>query len=185
MWSTGRFMADLWPIYGFLCKRFSLYVKVSLGWALQRSGSTDPLKENGCKFAFKFRLGILLQDAFAPRANQSSQISATFHVQSHRLNLGLNSALRLKDSDTAWDSNYSHSGWETVSFSRCFLSRVLLSTGARDFHLLVSRQRAWWSRFLLALPTWHNFSRKSYLFFYKLIKQVTNNVFKKREAKVS
>ena len=49
--------ADLWPIYGFLCKRFSLYVKVSLGWALQGSGSTDPLKENGCKFAFKFRLG--------------------------------------------------------------------------------------------------------------------------------
>ena len=24
-------------------------------------------------------------------------------------------------SDTAWDSNYSHSGWETVSCSRCFL----------------------------------------------------------------
>ena len=37
---------------------------------------------------------------------------------SHRLSLGLNSALPLKDSDTAWDSNYSHSGWETVSCSR-------------------------------------------------------------------
>ena len=24
------------------------------------------------------------------------------------------------DGDTAWDSNYSHSGWETVSCSRCF-----------------------------------------------------------------
>ena len=39
--------ADLWPFYGFLCKRFSLYIKVYQGWALQRSGSTDPPKENG------------------------------------------------------------------------------------------------------------------------------------------
>ena len=37
---------------------------------------------------------------------------------SHWLSLGLNSALSLKDSDTAWDSNYSHSGWETVPCSR-------------------------------------------------------------------
>ena len=43
--------ADLWPFYGFLCKRFSLYIKVYQGWALQRSGSTDPPKENGRKFA--------------------------------------------------------------------------------------------------------------------------------------
>ena len=55
--------ADLWPFYGFLCKRFSLYIKVYQGWALQRSGSTDPPKENGRKFAptapiaSKFRLG--------------------------------------------------------------------------------------------------------------------------------
>ena len=55
--------ADLWPFYGFLCKRFSLYIKVYQGWALQRSGPTDPLKENGRKFAptalmaSKFRLG--------------------------------------------------------------------------------------------------------------------------------
>ena len=35
-----------------------------------------------------------------------------------RQNLGLNSALPFKDSDTTWDSNYSHSGWETVSCSR-------------------------------------------------------------------
>ena len=54
---------DLWPFYGFLCKRFSLYIKVYQGWALQRSGSTDPPKENGRKFAptapiaSKFRLG--------------------------------------------------------------------------------------------------------------------------------
>ena len=27
--------ADLWPFYGFLCKRFSLYIKVYQGWALQ------------------------------------------------------------------------------------------------------------------------------------------------------
>ena len=52
----GRFM-------GFVCKRFSLYIKVYQGWALQRSGPTDPLKENGRKFAptalmaSKFRLG--------------------------------------------------------------------------------------------------------------------------------
>ena len=32
-----------------------------------------------------------------------------FPVWSHRQNLGLSSALPLKDSDTAWDSNYSHS----------------------------------------------------------------------------
>ena len=43
--------------------RFSLYIKVYQGWALQRSGSTDPPKENGRKFAptapiaSKFRLG--------------------------------------------------------------------------------------------------------------------------------
>ena len=43
--------AELWPFYGLLCKRFSLYIKVYQGWALQRSGSTDPLKENGRKFA--------------------------------------------------------------------------------------------------------------------------------------
>ena len=55
--------ADLWQFYGFLCKRFSLYVKVYQGWALKRSGSTDPPKENGRKIAptapmaSKFRLG--------------------------------------------------------------------------------------------------------------------------------
>ena len=43
--------AELWPFYGFLCKRFSLYIKVYQGWALQQSGSTDPTKENGHKFA--------------------------------------------------------------------------------------------------------------------------------------
>ena len=71
---------------------------------------------------------ILLQDAFSPRANQRSPISATFPVWSRRQNLGLNSAcaLPLKDSDTAWDSNYSHSGWETVSFSRCDFKRERL-----------------------------------------------------------
>ena len=42
--------ADLWPFYGFLCKWFSLYIKVYQGWALQRSGLTDPPKENGRKF---------------------------------------------------------------------------------------------------------------------------------------
>ena len=55
--------ADLWPFYGFLRKRFSLYIKVYRGWPLQRRGSTDPPKENGRKFAptapiaSKFRLG--------------------------------------------------------------------------------------------------------------------------------
>ena len=43
--------AELWPFYGFLCERFSFYIKVYQGWALQRSGSTDPPKENGRKFA--------------------------------------------------------------------------------------------------------------------------------------
>ena len=51
------------PIYGFLCERFSLYIKVYQGWALRRSGSTDSPKENGHNFtptapvASKFRLG--------------------------------------------------------------------------------------------------------------------------------
>ena len=42
------------PIYGRFMgfsKRFSLYIKVYQGWALQQSGSTDPPKENGHKFA--------------------------------------------------------------------------------------------------------------------------------------
>ena len=43
--------ADLWPVYGFLCKRFSLYMKVYQGWALQPSSPTDPLNEKGRKFA--------------------------------------------------------------------------------------------------------------------------------------
>ena len=121
---------------------FSLYIRCS--WGLRRSGPTDPPMENGHKFAptapfaSKFLLGntrwfcfafvILLQDAFSPRANQRSPISATFPVWSRRQNLGLNSAcaLPLKDSDTAWDSNYSHSGWETVSFSRCDFKRERL-----------------------------------------------------------
>ena len=58
--------ADLWPFYGLYCKRFSLSIpgcKVYQGWRLQRSGPTDPPKENGRKFAptapiaSKFRLG--------------------------------------------------------------------------------------------------------------------------------
>ena len=43
--------ADLWPFYGLYCKRFSLYIKFHQGCGLQRSGSTDPPKENGRKFA--------------------------------------------------------------------------------------------------------------------------------------
>ena len=87
--------------------------KVYQGWGLQRSCPTDPLKENDRKFAptapvaSKFRLGntqqfcfpfvissvILLQDAFALRANQRLSISATFPIWSHWQNLGLNSTL--------------------------------------------------------------------------------------------
>ena len=54
---------DLWPFYRLYCKRFSLDVKVYQGWGLQRSGPTDPPKENGRKFApsapvsSKLRLG--------------------------------------------------------------------------------------------------------------------------------
>ena len=48
MWSMGRFMAVL---HGLYCKRFSLYKKFYQGWGLQRSGPTDPPKENGRKFA--------------------------------------------------------------------------------------------------------------------------------------
>ena len=43
--------ADLWPFFGWYCKRFSLYIKAYQGWGLQRSGPTDPPKENGRKFA--------------------------------------------------------------------------------------------------------------------------------------
>ena len=38
--------ADLWPFYGFLWKRVSLDIKVYQGWTLQRSGPTNPPKEN-------------------------------------------------------------------------------------------------------------------------------------------
>ena len=63
--------ADLWPFYGFLFEWFSLYIKVYQGWALQRSGSTDPPKENGREFAptapiaSKFRLGNTRWFSFA------------------------------------------------------------------------------------------------------------------------
>ena len=43
--------ADLWPFYWLYCKRFSLSIKVYQGWGLQRSGPTDPPRENGRKFA--------------------------------------------------------------------------------------------------------------------------------------
>ena len=51
------------PFYGLYSKRASLHIKVYQGWGLQRSGPTDPPKENGRKFApmapvaSKFRLG--------------------------------------------------------------------------------------------------------------------------------
>ena len=48
VWSMGRFMAFL---HGLYCKRVSLYIKFYPGWGLQRSGPTDPPKENGRKFA--------------------------------------------------------------------------------------------------------------------------------------
>ena len=48
--------------------------------------------------------------------------------------LGLNSALPLKDSDTAWDSNYSHSGWETVSCSRWHNRKTTGATECLPFH---------------------------------------------------
>ena len=47
VWSMGRFMA----VYGLYCRRLSFYIKVYHGWGLQRSGPTDPLKENGRTFA--------------------------------------------------------------------------------------------------------------------------------------
>ena len=38
-------------VYGLYCRRLSFYIKVYHGWGLQRSGPTDPLKENGRTFA--------------------------------------------------------------------------------------------------------------------------------------
>ena len=32
----GPRAADLWPFYAFLCKQFSLYIKVYQGWAPQQ-----------------------------------------------------------------------------------------------------------------------------------------------------
>ena len=49
-----------------------------------------------------------------------------------RQNLGLNSALPFKDSDTTWDSNYSHPGWETVSCSRWHQYPRKKTRGASD-----------------------------------------------------
>ena len=38
------------PIYGLFCKRFSLIYKVYQGWGLQRSGPTDPERENRLQY---------------------------------------------------------------------------------------------------------------------------------------
>ena len=142
--------ADLWPFYGLYCKRFSLSIpgcKVYQGWRLQRSGPTDPPKENGRKFAptapvaskipsRKHAIVLLSIRHLASRCLCTESESKVVNLCN--LSLAepltepcLNSALPLKGSDMARDSNYSHSGW-AVSCSRCFLSRVLMSTGARD-----------------------------------------------------
>ena len=78
----GTPWANLWPFMGCTVNGF-----LSTGWGLQRSGPTDPSKENDRKFAptapvaSKFRLGnrrqfcfrfmILLQDAFAGLCTES------------------------------------------------------------------------------------------------------------------
>ena len=80
--------ADLWLSVGWSVNGFLSICKVYQGWGLQQSGTTDPPKENSCKFAptapiaSKFCLGntqefcfpfvIFLQDAFATRVNQRS-----------------------------------------------------------------------------------------------------------------
>ena len=53
-------------------------------------------------------------------------------VNNYKRRKNLNSALPLKDSDTAWDSNYPHSGWETVPCSRWHQYPRKKTTGVRD-----------------------------------------------------
>ena len=88
-----------------------------------------------------------------------------------------------------WQKRYPLQG-NDMPFRYLINAASLLTVGnalSFKYEILYSGQRSAVSEhdgrvFLLALPTWHNFSRKSYFFFYKLIKQVTNNVFKKREG---
>ena len=60
VWSTGQ---DLWPFYGFLRKRFSLYIKLYQGWARQWSGSTDPPKDVKRITALKKLLTLRMGDS--------------------------------------------------------------------------------------------------------------------------
>ena len=103
VWSPSRIMAVLWV---FMQTVFSLYkglprLGTRLDWSTEGKRPKKRKFAPTAPIAPKFRLGntrkfffpfvILLQDSFAPRANQRSQISATFPVWSHRLRLGLNS----------------------------------------------------------------------------------------------
>ena len=67
--------ADLWPFYGFLCKRFSLYINVYQGRALQRNGPTDPPKENGRRVADSILLPLFSFSSFD--VNGSKRLSLT------------------------------------------------------------------------------------------------------------
>ena len=94
--------AYLWLFMGCSVNSFLSMYKVYQGWGFQRSGPTDPPKENSCKFAptapiaskfrqsntreFFFLFVIFLQDAFAPRANQRLPMSANLFIWSHQQN---------------------------------------------------------------------------------------------------
>ena len=104
--------ADLWPFYGLYCKQFSLYIKFGNSseaarpihrrkTAVNSLHVTDDSSVFHSLFCFKIPLHW--------ERIKSRQTLQLFPVWSHWQNLGLNSALPLKDSDTAWDSNYSHS----------------------------------------------------------------------------
>ena len=116
--------ADLWPFYWFLCKRFSLYIKV--GHSSEEARLTPRRKT---------AVNSLQQPQSPPNSAEVTHDSSPFHSLScfktllHWERIKGRKSLQpftseaidwtsawtpLTDSDTAWDSNYSHSGWETV-----------------------------------------------------------------------
>ena len=107
VWSMGRFMAVLWVVLYFYVGDSSEAARSihRRKTAVNLLQVTDDSSVFHSLFCFKIPLPwerIKIRQTLQP-----------FPVWSHRQNLGLNSALPLKDSDTAWDFKLL-----TLSFSR-------------------------------------------------------------------
>ena len=137
--------ADLWPFYGFLSKRFTKAGDSSaavrwIHWKKTAVNSLQRLQSPPNSTWVTHDSSAFHSWSFFKTHLHRQRIKGRLSLQSYRQNLSLNSALPLKDSAPTWDSNYSHSGWETVSCSRCFLSQghcyqfvVVVSLSIRRF----------------------------------------------------